>query len=202
MVSLAKIFPVYRSCIERFRAQSLPPPMRFSPSSAEPLNDVLRWVLRGHRIDIIEILRFPAISFILKPRTSQDTVTHSDQGYPAGMLRLAQEDLDNAVQRIKANAEGFLHRHQGSWLMIRSCTRSALKLLGARLKIKEHEDAVVEGWDVLDHSGVVTSMVNFVLPVDWLDAVVQVLEMLKIWEKESKDVAQLREVVEVLLKDC
>lgn len=153
-------------------------------------------------IDVIEVLRFPAISFILSPRTSRDILTYSDQGYLSSMLRLAQEDLDNAVQRIKTNAEGFLHRHQGSWLMIRSCTRSALKLLGARLKMKEHEEAMVERWDTWDHSNVDSSMVGFVLPVDWMDAVLQVLEMLKIWEKESKDVAQLREVIEVLLKDC
>jgi hypothetical protein len=153
-------------------------------------------------IDVVEILRFPAISFILSPRTSQDTLAHSDQSYLASMLRLAHEDLDNAVQRIKTNAEGFLHRHQGSWLMIRSCTRSALKLLGVRLKIKEHEEAMVQRWDVWDHPNVDTSMASFVLPVGWMDAVVQVLEMLKIWEKESKDIVQLREVIEVLLQDC
>ena len=45
-------------------------------------------------------------------------------------LKLSREMLANCVYRIETNMEGFLHRHQGTWLTIRSCSRSALMLLG------------------------------------------------------------------------
>jgi hypothetical protein len=43
--------------------------------------------------------------------------------------------LANCIYRIETNMEGFLHRHQGTWLTIRSCTRSALMLLGVAAAI-------------------------------------------------------------------
>lgn len=188
--------PVARDCdadgvIATSRMQSLPPPMRFSPTSSEPLHDILRWVLRGHRIDVIELLRFPAISAILNPTRPRASVTSPAENgamlpYSVTILRLAREYLDNAVYRIETNAEGLLHRHQGSWLTVRSCTRSALALLGAKLQSQE------------DHSGVISS----ILPATWRDAVIQVLQMLTAWETESRDVLRLREIIEGLLSAC
>lgn len=35
------------------------------------------------------------------------------------------------VQRIEKNESGFYRCHHGTWLMLRSCTRSALILVGA-----------------------------------------------------------------------
>ena len=163
--------------------------MRFSPTSVEPLHDILRWVLRGHRIDNIELLRFPALSNILNPANipEPDSFMNGRQ-HSETTLRLAQEYLENAVQRIRTNAEGFLHRHQGSWLTIRSCTRSALALLGTKLKCQEE-----------DSGGEMTSSI---LPPTWRSAVEQVVEMLRAWEPESVDVKRLREVVEGLLSLC
>jgi hypothetical protein len=179
---------------------SLPPPMRFSPTSAEPLHDILRWVLRGHRIDIIELLRFPALSNILNPATVpglDPSVSHHQHSEIT--IRIAREYLENAVQRISTNAEGFLHRHQGSWLTIRSCTRSALALLGARLKCQEEsKDWAVPGASDRED----TSMTSNILPPRWRYAVLQVVEMLRAWEVESPDVRRLKEVVEGLLGLC
>jgi hypothetical protein len=174
--------------------------MRFSLTSAEPLHDILRWVLRGHRIDIIELLRFPALSNILNPATlpSLDpSVSHHQHSDIT--IQLAREYLENAVQRISTNVEGFLHRHQGSWLTIRSCTRSALALLGARLKCQEES----KDWAITGTSDrVVTNITSSILPPRWRHAVIQVVDMLRAWEVESPDVRQLREVVEGLLGLC
>jgi hypothetical protein len=182
------------------RTHSLPPPMRFSLTSAEPLRDILRWVLRGHRIDIIELLRFPAISNILNPAalpSLDPSVSHRQHSDTT--IRLAREYLENAVQRISTNAEGFLLRHQGSWLTIRSCTRSALALLGARLKcLEESKDWVITGASDRE----VTKMTSNILPPRWRYAVIQVVDMLRVWEVESPDVRQLREIVEGLLGLC
>ena len=187
--------------------------MRFSPTSTEPLHDILRWVLRGHRIDIIELLRFPALSAILNPpppvvraRGTSPLAAHHET-HSTTTLRLAREYLENAVQRISTNAEGLLHRHQGSWLTIRSCTRSALALLGVKLKcqqrlLQEEEDA---SWDPMrrNESQEQPSLASSsILPVRWRYAVVQVLEMLRVWEVESPDVGMLRQIVEVLLGQC
>lgn len=174
--------------------------MRFSPTSTEPLHDILRWVLRGHRIDIIELLRFPALSEILNPvNISSFTDSANHHQHSDIIIRLAGEYLANAAQRISTNAEGFLHRHQGSWLTIRSCTRSALTLLGAKLKSQEEmKDWAVHG---LRHEES-NNMVSTILPPGWKHAVLEVIEMLRAWEAESPDVGRLRVIVEGLLGLC
>lgn len=165
--------------------------MRFSSTSIEPLHDILRWVLRGHRIDIIEIIRFPELSNILNPAATTRTDSNLSLPHSEITIRLAREYLENAIQRIGTNAEGFLHRHQGSWLTIRSCTRSALALIGTRLKYEE---------DSNDRER--ASIIGNILPPGWRVAVLQVLGMLRAWEAESLDVRRLREVLDGLLGLC
>lgn len=174
--------------------------MRFSPTSTEPLHDILRWVLRGHRIDIIELLRFPALFEILNTVTVSNITDSSRRRQHSEIVtRLAGEYLENAVQRISTNAEGFLHRHQGSWLTIRSCTRSALALLGAKLKSQEEmKDWAVDGLS----DGESNNVIGAILPPRWKHAVLQVIEMLRAWEAESPDVRRLRVVLEGILGLC
>ena len=76
-------------------------------------------------------------------------------------------------------------------------------LLGAKLKCQQDE----EGWErilsSMDYRGVErTSLAQSILPPRWRPAIVHVLEMLRVWEVESKDVARLREIVETLLRFC
>lgn len=196
--------------------QSLPPPMRFSPTSTEPLRDILPWVLRGHRIDVIELLRFPAILSILnyKPCHSTDAIVSPSSSdytrptYSAITLQLAKEYLENAIYRIETNAEGFLHRHQGSWLTIRSCTRSSLALLGTKLYCQEEDGGAFQArlTATFQTNNINTSrelrLADRILPARWRYAVLLVLDMLKAWEPESQDIGWLREVVEGLLGLC
>ena len=179
---------------------SLPPPLRFSPTSSQPLQDILRWVLRGHRIDIIELLRFPAIQSFLNPTPATATNGRNLPIYYSPTRRLlAREYLENAVQRIDTNVEGLLLRHQGSWLTIRSCTRSVLMLLGATLRCQE--EAVSEQLLGRTEAGRM-SLADSILPQGWRNAVVQVLVVLRAWEMESRDIGRLREIVETLLAHC
>lgn len=186
--------------------QYLPHPLQFSPASTEGLDDQLRWVLCGHRIDVIEILRFPAFRSVFGPRTTSagEAPPHLRDQNPADTLRLASEYLHNAVQRIEISAEGFLHRHQGSWLTIRGCTRSALTLLGAKLSCQDRgRDDWGTHWDMTSRTeSLHASLPEDLLPPRWEDAVVRVLDMLRVWETESKDVGKLREIVETLLGFC
>jgi hypothetical protein len=128
--------------------------------------------------------------------------------YSATTLQLAKEYLDNAVYRIETNAEGFLHRHQGSWLTIRSCTRSALALLGTKLYCQEDDERGLQArlTATFQTNNINTShelrLADRILPARWRYAVLLVLDMLKAWEPESQDIGWLREVVEGLLGLC
>lgn len=185
--------------------------MRFQSASAGPLQDILPWVLRGHRIDIVEMLRFPAVEVILTQGSALDRAGGAGPERKLAGLRpslrakigqISKEYLDNAVDRIETNAEGLCHRHQGTWLTIRSCTRSALALLGAKLISQEQRERAKSTHSPEGEAGLDSGLLTHILPSRWKNAVLLVLGMLREWENESRDVARLREVVEGLLSMC
>jgi len=159
--------------------------MRFPKEAATPTHDALRFILRGHMIDINEVVRYPAIKAIL----GSDPLVRTDD-LPPMTLRIAQEFLQNAVYRIEANREGFFHRHQGTWLMLRSCSRSALQLLGMALKC--YFEAQVRGIDQKD-------LEREMLPPRWKGAVTSVREVLDYWADESIDVKRLSTIFAELM---
>lgn len=153
----------------------------------------MRWVLRGHRLDVMELLRFPAMKSLLSTDHSYD-----DQALrpSAVVLHLAKEHMIHAIERIDKHVEGFLHRHQGTWLTIRGCTRSALVLLGGKLMCQELDaetQNTVTPREEWHHS---------LMPPDWRVAVEQVLGMLRVWEHEGAGIEVLRLLVETLLENC
>lgn len=85
--------------------------------------------------------------------------------------------LQVCMERIVENRKGFYHRHHGTWLMIRSCSRSSFVLLAA-----------VQCADVAPH-----------VPMGWKDAVMDVAEMLRLWKDESTDVYEMLDILENLL---
>lgn len=138
---------------------------------------------------MIELLRFPAIKAVLNAERLRDL------SYT--VLRLAREYLENAVLRIDVHLEEFFHRHQGTWLTIRGCTRSVLALLGTKLRC----DKEIGGG--MGHAGSsALDPANLLLPQGWRTAVEQVLEMLHAWEDESNDIPRLAALVESLLQQC
>ncbi|CAK7234072.1 Zcf27p [Sporothrix curviconia] len=196
--------------------QLLPPAMQFPVSWTEPPTDILPWVLRGHGIDAVELLRFPAFAAVMRiesplsplntPASSASTDAYTEN-MRQNLTRLVREYLQNAVNRIEANANGVFHRHQGTWLAIRSCTRSALALLGTRLAMQEQRDlAVLQGFavggTVPGGSPVDTVLMDSLLPPQWKDAVQLVRDMLHAWEPEGRDVAHLATVLEGLFSLC
>ncbi|CAK7208012.1 Zcf27p [Sporothrix eucalyptigena] len=194
--------------------QLLPPAMQFPASWTEPPTDILPWVLRGHGIDAVELLRFPAFAAVMRlesPLSPLNTPTSASldsytETMRRNLTRLVREYLQNAVNRIEANANGVFHRHQGTWLAIRSCTRSALALLGTRLAMQEQRDlAVLQGFAVGGVSGgspVDTVLMDSLLPPRWKDAVQLVRDMLHAWKPEGRDVDHLTTVLEGLLSLC
>src|SRR6187402_3167342 len=108
------------------RLSSLPPALQLStpaPNSSDPSNNThssLRFILNGHLLDCYEMMYWPfvvdAIHGTLRPSPSSES--------------FARKGFQLCVQRVDQNERGFYQRHHGTWLMLRSCTRSALVLLG------------------------------------------------------------------------
>jgi hypothetical protein len=82
------------------------------------------------------------------------------------------------VQRVQINEEGFYHRHHGTWLMLRSCTRSALVLLAAA-RCPELVPTLPEGWE---------------------EAILKVVDMLSFWKDESMHVLDMLFILEGLIE--
>lgn len=80
------------------------------------------------------------------------------------------------VERIQINEKGFYHRHHGTWLMLRSCTRSALVLLAAAM-CPELEAS---------------------MPMEWEEAIHKVMLMLNFWKDDSRDVLDRLDIVQKL----
>jgi hypothetical protein len=90
----------------------------------------------------------------------------------------ARKGFGVCVRRIETNEAGFYYRHHGTWLMLRSCTRSALVLTAAA------------------RHGLTT-----LLPAEWEAAVEKVTLMLQHWKDETKDVANPLDVLTRLMKE-
>lgn len=160
--------------------------MKFPVQTDQATGDILRFILRGHMLDIREVVRFPAIHAVLASPSLFSTNSPS-----LACVRLARELLENAVDRIKANREGWYHRHQGTWLMMRSCSRSALHLLGMALKCQQAA-AVMK----INRKDLETE----VLPRDWKEAVEQVIDLLDYWADESSDMKRLSHILKELMR--
>jgi hypothetical protein len=152
--------------------EMLPPPMKFPRNPNDSVEgDPLRGILRGHYIDILDVVLFPAVY----------AVVHKDLGEVSqNVLASAQQALATAVDRIKISSEGFYHRHQGTWLMIRTCSRSALLLLAVGLRVQR------EAMEERD-----SGMIKMLLPNEWRESVAKVITLVEYWEAESPELVSL-----------
>lgn len=128
----------------------------------------LRFILSGHLLDCYEMMYWP---FTVKAISGRLGDENSSQA-----CLLARRGFEVCIKRIKENESGFRHRHHGTWLMLRSCTRSALLLLAAA-----------------------RSGQGVMLPKDWEESVAKVMDLLRYWKEETKDTADKLEVLEALL---
>ncbi|KAH8693734.1 hypothetical protein BGW36DRAFT_383597 [Talaromyces proteolyticus] len=145
---------------------SLPPV--FSLQTPEEEDDVLKFVLRGHLLDCYEWMYFPFMA---------ETINFGRRG-PI-LDEYTRKGLQMCADRIRKNEPGFQHRHHGAWLMLRTCTRSALILLAAC------------------HS----QMVQDLMPEGWKEAVVSAMGMLQFWEDEVGDARDRLHILTVLMTE-
>ncbi|KAJ5747659.1 uncharacterized protein N7511_009355 [Penicillium nucicola] len=124
-----------------------------------------RFILRGHFLDCQETMYWHFLVEAIYGRVHGSNDVFLRKG------------LKVCVDRIQQNRTGFYHRHHGTWLMLRSCTRSALVLLAA----ERSADLV------------------HLLPLGWEEAILEVTRMLKFWKDESSDVLEMLDIVHILI---
>lgn len=142
-------------------------PANMSMNDPPEQDEVCRFVLRGHLINVWEILYWPFLDWALKSRSQ------TEDDYL--IKELAQKGLRAHVDRIRVNRPGFSHRHHGTFGLIISCTRSALILLAAANDTSfswrnEEVQKMPEGWE---------------------EAVQDVIGLLEMWQVESADFSKI-----------
>jgi hypothetical protein len=143
---------------------SLPPALTLDSGSID--NAALKFILKGHLLDCYEMMYWP---FIVDAIHAKPLTSIADS--------FARKGFRICVERIQKNESGFFHRHHGTWLMLRSCTRSALVLLAAAR----------------------TPTVYHLLPTSWETAVHKVIDMLTFWKDDSRDVLDRLQIIEKLI---
>ena len=149
--------------------RSLPGVLNFELPGQSPggdLSDNLKFILDGHLLDCYEMLYWPFLT--------EAILNGLQPGGGQALEQLAYKALHICVRRIHKNEGGFFARHHGTWLMLRSCTRSALVLLAAR------KDPGLSS----------------LLPKDWDIAVWKVVKMLNFWRNESRDCEDRLRIIE------
>jgi len=144
-------------------------------------DDVCKFVLRGHVINMYEMLYWPFVDAVINhvpnaaDADADDGVgrSSSSTNNNTALIGLVTKGLQTHVDRIQVNIPGFRHRHHGTPCMLRSCGRSALVLLAAASKL---QGSVNQGLLPL-----------FEMPADWKSAVVAIIEMNRYWAGESED---------------
>ncbi|KFA63722.1 hypothetical protein S40285_07120 [Stachybotrys chlorohalonatus IBT 40285] len=146
---LAALTPLYESQAQQW-AESLPPELSIAEPQGE--DNICKYVLRGHFINFFETIYWPFVMAHLGSLEAELPSTSHCQS-------LATKGLHYHIRRIYMNEPGFLHRHHGTYPMIRGCIRSALVLVAAGLL----------GSD---------------LPLGWHDATSNVIQLLESWGEE------------------
>lgn len=143
--------------------ESLPSVMDLSNPQTD--DSVLKFILRGHASDLWEVIYWPWLEMSMNRHLRTPKIQ-----------TFVKKGLQISIDRIRTNKPGFHHRHHGTWLMIQSCTRSALILLAAMY---------------------CTETVHLV-PEAWQGAVADVLEMLRFWQYVAPDAADRLLILEEL----
>lgn len=162
---LAPVIPEYESQFQQWR-DSLP--AEFSMDAPPENDDVCLFVLRGHTENFYEAIYWPFLMAYLGLQEAR-LLNHSV------LITLGKRALEVHVRRVQVNEPGFTYRHHGTWLMLRSCTRSALVLLGAKTL----------GCEV---------------PDGWRRAVEGVLYLISAWEDEIQELPELKLFMERALE--
>ncbi|EWZ81887.1 hypothetical protein FOCG_13334 [Fusarium oxysporum f. sp. radicis-lycopersici 26381] len=161
---LSLLIPAYETQANEW-AESLPPELSIASTPLE--DNVCCFVLRGHLVNFFERLYWPFVMAHLAALERGVTT-------PIPGRQFVEKGLEYHVLNVEINEAGFLHRHHGTWLMIRALVRSATVLLAARLL----------------GSG---------MPAGWRDACERIMQVLRAWEDDVPGLSNHRNFLEEVL---
>ncbi|EAT82040.1 hypothetical protein SNOG_10646 [Parastagonospora nodorum SN15] len=144
-------------------------PQSMSLEAPPEEDEVCRFVLRGHLINVYEMLYwpFPDCGYTQSAYSRSHTT----------VIEFATKGLQKHVDRIITNRPGFQHRHHGTFGMIVSCTRSALILLAAG--------------QAFASAAAASRQVPCSMPIGWEAAVQEVVQLNASWEYEAPDLSRM-----------
>ncbi|KAE8371877.1 hypothetical protein BDV26DRAFT_275247 [Aspergillus bertholletiae] len=145
-------------------------------------DEICRFVLRGHLINLYELIYWP---FVYAAVNNADFDSEKQPAPQSSVLirSLCRKGLQKHVERLWVNRPGFKHRHHGTPALLRSCSRSALVLVAAAASIQTRL-----------RQGLSSS---FTMPHGWRQAVLWAVEMNEFWEGESTDSQYLAGLLKV-----
>ncbi|KAH6892442.1 hypothetical protein B0T10DRAFT_483795 [Thelonectria olida] len=161
---LALLMPEYEAQAQQW-ADSLPTELSMQKDPQK--DDVCIFVLRGHFVNFFETIYWPFVMAHLEGLESGNLSVVPGRQY-------VEKGLHYHVERVSVNEPGFLHRHHGTWPMIRCCIRSAVVLLGAGL-------------------------LGSTMPRGWQEATYQVVQLLNMWEDEIPELRGRKEFLQQTL---
>jgi hypothetical protein len=169
---LAKATPVYEAQAEEW-AMRLPRIVSIAGPPEE--DDICRFVLRGHLVNLHEIIYWPFIDAFING-------VPADGADRSLLWSLVRKGLENHVARLRVNEPGYKHRHHGTLFLLHSCSRSALVLIAVATSLKHRLDQGIQP--------------NYIMPARWREAVRLAIEMNRYWEMESADSKYLLRILE------
>jgi hypothetical protein len=141
------------------------------PSVFSPQSSASQPILSPQHESIIHENTSAALE-IRSPKVSQYSPSSSTNRLAAStaVVELAAKCLEIQLRRLHINYPGFTHRHHGTFLLIWSCTRSALVLLAA-------------------------SLTGLVMPSGWLEGITWTAELLSLWKDEMPQLSKWRDLL-------
>lgn len=123
-MKLLKMVSFYEQQLTAWR-HSLPETI--SLDSAVEDDDVLKFVLRCHQVDFVELITWPFVyEVITRPVRFHLKLTFAKKG------------IEACVERTRVSSVGYRHYHHGTWMLLQSCARSAIVLFAASLSDSAH----------------------------------------------------------------
>ncbi|KAJ5896043.1 uncharacterized protein N7473_005442 [Penicillium subrubescens] len=147
------------------------------PSVFSPQSSASQPILSPQHESIIHENTSAALE-IRSPKVSQYSPSSSTNRLAAStaVVELAAKCLEIQLRRLHINYPGFTHRHHGTFLLIWSCTRSALVLLAA-------------------------SLTGLVMPSGWLEGITWTAELLSLWKDEMPQLSKWRDLLTWTVSD-
>lgn len=166
---LAGMIPEYENQARQW-ADSLPKELAIRQEATQMERQeehICQAVLRGHLYDLWELIYWPFVMATIELLAAR----RPHHEHPSFTRDICRRGLKAHVRRLHINQPVFLHKHHGTWFMIRSCARSSLVLA-------------------------IAASYGAHMPSGWREAVHMTLEMLGYWSAEVRGADVWKEAIE------